>query len=1701
MRKSSSRAACVTMLAALLFLPASGFAPDGADAIAQAPYSDPQAVSNALRNSGFTENAGQLRDERVHFYASSGGMRIGLTSSGVLLDLIAHPSVSDSGPHEWNGFPGSGGVTPATVRGALIRLTFEGSNFVAPVGRDELPHRSHFFLGNDLANWRTDVRSYGEAIYENLYNGIDLVYRTDSSGLKYDFHVRPGADPGDIRIAYEGIDSLDVRSESLVLRTAAGDLRDERIVATAGGVPVACEFVRHQRSRSGFACSGWDGEHTLVIDPLLWATFLGGLNGDNSLSVALDPLGNSVVAGLTISPDFPVTPGAYDIGFNGGPGDAFVAKLSEDGSSLLWSTFLGGSAGEEADGLALDTFGNPVVVGQTLSFDFPVTPGANDTSFNGGAGDAFAAKLSGDGSVLVWSTFLGGSAVDFASTLVLEPSGNAVLTGYTESADFPATPGAYDTSFNGGQDAFVAKLSSDGATFLWNTFLGGSGGDAGRSLDQNASGSVVVAGYTTSADLPSSPGAYDMTYNGMTDAFTAQISSDGSGLQWSTFLGGVANDVLLALALDPSERPILAGYTSSSDFPVTPGAYDTTFNGAYDAFVAQLGTDGTILSWATFLGGSLVEVTHALVLDPSGLPVVGGYTESADFPATPDAPDTTFNGVYDAFVAKVSSDGAGLLWATFLGGMDGDVSYGLAPGSSGNLVAAGQTFSANFPATPGAYDVVFNGGPGDAFLAKLSTVTLNAPPVANAGTDQVTVRNATVILNGSGSFDPNGDPLTYLWNQTGGPNMIPITNATMANATVVPTMIGTYTFRLTVNDTVANASDFVDVTVLNRGPIANAGPDQGVFENTFVTLTGVSSADPDGDPLSFNWTWVAGPQPIVLTNSSAATPTFTSPNGASVSGVYSFSVLVTDTFGANSTDGVDVTVSNRPPVANAGPDQNLSGQFSVVTLNGSASFDPDGEPISYFWWQTTGPGPVTFTAQTSAVTNFSAVGAGVYLFVLYVNDPENTNVSDNVTVTVGNIPPTAALSVNPNPVRVGDPAIVDASGSSDSDGSIAQYNFTFGDGTTSGNVTTPLVVHSWSLAATYAVNVTVWDNNGATDTRTVNVTAFVDAPPTANASVTPGTTGTLTTLFTFHGSNSTDDNGIVAWRWEFGDGNTATTPNATHMYATRGTFLVTLTVWDVFNQSDADNLTIMVVNRPPTADAGVDQTVAKKTLVTLDATGSADPDPDILSYEWSNVSGPSVVLIGPNTARPTFTPATSGVYVLRVNVSDGMGGFSEDEVTVTATNGVPLANAGPDQIVPRKNLLVTLDGRASSDPDGDALSYAWTQTGGTNVTLTGASTDRPTFTPTVVDIYTFQLLVDDDDGGTRTDPVSVDVRNQLPVASLTANPTLAAVGQTVTFTGGASPDDGTLVNWTLLFGDGTQVSGSGAPTTRTHPYAASGSYVATLWVTDDDGASDSATALVAVDNPPNAVAGPDQNGTLATTFAFDGGGSTDDNGIVAWRWDFGDGSPDATTATASHLYTQRGTFNVNLTVWDARNQIDTDNLTVVVRNRVPTADAGLDQRNVTIGVAVTLNGAGSSDPDLDALTYTWTMTSGPTSVTLTNPNTASPRFTPTIAGTYVFSLVVSDGTDSSALDSVSVTVAPPAPPPPNNTLLLLGPILAALAVFLLVAFAFVRRRRTTGKKMERGKEEPRERPKERERPAREEEELPPEEDEDWDLEL
>jgi len=571
----------------------------------------------------FELNRGQV-DARVKFLSRGSGITVFLTGTETVLALDS-PSVPGARAASRDRRPLPEDRPPASA--SVVRMRLVGATPGPSLeGLEPLPGKSNYFSGRDPARWRTNIPTYAKVRARGVYPGVDLVYYGNERQLEYDFVVSGGADPSKIELAFEGAEGLSVDpGGDLVLRLPDGELRQHKPLVyqetTRGRRLLEGRYVLRADNRVAFQVANYDRSRPLVIDPTLsFSTYLGGNSSETVYGVAVHSGGDIYVAGSTCSRDLPTTTGAYRVS-SPGCWCAFVSRLDSAGSTLIYSTYLGQTSGW---GLAVDNEGNAYVTGVAVR-GFPTTAGAFRTAL-GGSADAFAAKLNSTGSVLLYSTYLGGSQSDYGYAIGVDSSGIAVVTGYTYSSDYPTTPNAVQRSFGGGTDAFVTKVNQTGTGLVYSTYLGGSGYDYGQGLTLDSSSRAFVTGYA-SPGFPTTPGAYRAATG--FGAFLTKLESDGGSFGYSTYLGPADG---WGVAVDSSGNAYVTGRAFGSDYPTTPGALQTAFGGASDAFVTEVNPAGSGLIYSTFLGGSYNEIGNGIVLDRVGNVYVTGETESTNFP-------------------------------------------------------------------------------------------------------------------------------------------------------------------------------------------------------------------------------------------------------------------------------------------------------------------------------------------------------------------------------------------------------------------------------------------------------------------------------------------------------------------------------------------------------------------------------------------------------------------------------------------------------------------------------------------------------------------------------------------------------------------------------------------------------------------------------------------------------------------------------------------------------------------------------------------------------------------------------------------------------------------------------------------------------------------------------------------------------------
>jgi uncharacterized repeat protein (TIGR01451 family) len=511
---------------------------------------------------------------------------------------------------------------------------------------------------------------------------------------------------------------------------------------------------------------------------------LGGNGEDEIDGIALDPNGNVYLAGTTSSPNLPVSAQAFQKTVSGNLDHVFVAKLNPTGTQILYLTYLGGSKTDHANAIAVDAAGSAYVVGTTESRDFPVTAGALQPTFGGEnvVGDGFVTKLDPTGSSLLYSTFLGGSNDDEAVAIAVDGFGNAYVAGATRSANFPVSPGAFQPRYAGGDsnvfgaggDAFVVKLNASGA-LLFSTFLGGGSEDSASGIAVDASGYVIVAGQTSSKNFPTTAGSIQPSFAGSGnkgssggDAFITKLNPDGSAVGFSTFLGGSADDGASTVEVDSIGNIYVQGGTDSANFP-TSHPLQGSLLGKNNAFLTKLDSSGATLLYSTYLGGTGTDFAKGTA-DASGFVYVTGETDSSNFPLV--GAFRSYFGEDDAWIAKLDAQGATLVYSSYLGGGDSDFGNAITRDPiTGKIWVAGTTFSQDFP-TASALQSAPKGGMTDAFLSQISES--NTLPPSEMADLQLSLAPDRASIS-------NGDSLKYT---------ITVTNAGPASAAAV--VVGEY---------------------------------------------------------------------------------------------------------------------------------------------------------------------------------------------------------------------------------------------------------------------------------------------------------------------------------------------------------------------------------------------------------------------------------------------------------------------------------------------------------------------------------------------------------------------------------------------------------------------------------------------------------------------------------------------------------------------------------------------------------------------------------------------------------------------------------------------------------------------------------------------------------------------------------------------
>ncbi len=839
----------------------------------------------------FEQNEGQV-DAQVRYMARGSGYRLFLTANDAVLSFASSAPARVSRPKQLMeqrllGYsrkthrlvrpyaPANSVASRASV--ASLRMHLLNSNPEARAeGRDLLSGRTNYFIGNDPHKWHVGVQEYGRVAYSDVYPGVDLVYHGQEKQLEFDFIVAPHAQPDNIAMSFVGARIATNEAGELALNTPAGEITLHRPIAyqvsERGREIVDSRFVLEAKNQVRFALGSYDHNRELVIDPSLdYATYIGGNGDDEAYGIAIDSSGNFYITGESDStsgfpgsnPPFSGPDGVYE---------SFVVQITSNGS-LGYTTFVGGSTGDAlGSAIAVTSSATPsvYVAGITTATDLPTTPGVVQPDSGSPAGsncttsqttttpctDGFVFQLNSSGAP-TYVTYLGGSNDDGAFGIAIDASGNAYVTGFTFSSDFPTKNPIASTLNNNVpssppyEDAFVSEINPAGTAFVYSTYLGGMNNDFGSGIAVDKNNAAYVAGSTYSSDFPVSTGAYQTGCgtNGycnagsgliFSDAFVTKIAASGTALSYSTYLGGSSDDFGMALNLDAAANIYITGETTddnphvtTGDFPVV-GGFETKYgNGnasaGSNAFISEItpaGHGASDLLYSSYLGGSTADAGLGLAVDATGNAFVTGSTLSSDFP-TANAFQTSLNGNSDAFVSYVVPGGSSLGYSSYLGG-SGDEDYDSSSSAflggaayvsitapetaevflTGATSSPSTTSSTQFPVTASALQTTYGGDPFDAFAATVTGTLVpgflisgpgtTTPPTVSAGNSATAAITLTAV-NGYNSA------VNLTCTVTGSGSPLPACGSFSPASPLTPTTGGAQT-TLTITTTGSSAA-------------------------------------------------------------------------------------------------------------------------------------------------------------------------------------------------------------------------------------------------------------------------------------------------------------------------------------------------------------------------------------------------------------------------------------------------------------------------------------------------------------------------------------------------------------------------------------------------------------------------------------------------------------------------------------------------------------------------------------------------------------------------------------------------------------------------------------------------------------------------------------------------------------------------------
>jgi hypothetical protein len=1020
----------------------------------------------------FVRNQGQA-DPGVQFFSTGAGYNVFLTSGDMVLllkpsevanpDALKIPAAPVAPAPQARSLatapPSRTTLLPLTAAAAMAFKLVGASTNPTVVGENPQVTKANYFIGNDRSKWLTNIPTYGQVRYKNVYPGIDLVYYGTQHQVEYDFDVSPGADPTKIQFAVQGADTLSIDSDgNLMLTKGTGELHFQAPMVyqlSAGQrVKVPGSYAVSGSNRIGFTVNNYDSSKPLVIDPvLIYSTFLGGSSYDSARGIAVDSNGNAYVVGQTSSPNFPLatlgnlTPGSTYI---------FLSKLDVSGTTLLWTDYVCGTSGSDwPAGIAVDTQGNAYITGVTYSSDFPMV-NAFQGSLNG-SDDAFVSKVSTDGSQLMYSTYLGGSNWNQASGVTVDSTGLATVVGTTASLDFPMA-NAFQSTASPNQNSyygdygFVTKFSADGSTLVFSTYLGGSQVDvtdcwgcgpysqiSGIAVDAN--GNVYVTGETDTTDFPVSDGAYlseNPTTNsdGYETSFITSFTPSG-GLNYSTYFGGTTYSYIAALTVDSSDAVYVTGSApADGSFPVTNTSICNLSNAnCSSAFVAKLNASGTEVIYSTFLGPNNSTQGMSIQVDPSGDAYVLANFGNQNYVLT--NPIEVYNNTGGPLIDEIDPTGSTELFSTFLGGSNGTSPTSMVVDANSSIFVTGVTGSNDFPVVQSAFQGTYAGN-NDVFISKITpdndpafTVYPSLLQFSTRTVGTTSVMQTTTIRNmGTAALNINSKTLVGDFAETDNCNSSVAAAATCAlTITFTPTTPGSRFGTITFGDNAAGSPHFINLVGDGSAPLASITPTSLTFASAAVSITSaaqtVTLSNTGNATLNIGDIQISGdfaqtnncPPALSFGSSCQFQITFTPAAGGVLTGALTLTDDAPDSPQTISLSGSGfVTTATVSPATLSFGNQNLSAtstpQVVSVTNTGGNVMDVSSVTTTGDFSQTNNCGTLTASGGACSINvTFTPTASGARTGTLVINDNAQGN-PHSVTLSGVGIAGAASLSAS-----------------------------------------------------------------------------------------------------------------------------------------------------------------------------------------------------------------------------------------------------------------------------------------------------------------------------------------------------------------------------------------------------------------------------------------------------------------------------------------------------------------------------------------------------------------------------------------------------------------------------------------------------------------------------------------------------------------